>query len=97
EPLQKLAVAYGFLLNVIAIVMVIYASPYYWKQEYHNSVFTGYAWVQELIHGHPDCIRSELGVRLPVFIALVEQLCILGMADSRFVTLEEQVAIFLYM
>ncbi|KAJ3792518.1 hypothetical protein GGU11DRAFT_669611, partial [Lentinula aff. detonsa] len=86
----------AFLMNVITTVALIYASPYYWKQEYHNSAFTGHAWIQELIHGHPDHIRSELGVRLPVFVALVEQLRVLGMEDTRYITIEEQVAIFLY-
>ncbi|KAJ3742751.1 hypothetical protein EV360DRAFT_57745, partial [Lentinula raphanica] len=50
-----------------------------------------------LIHGHPDRIRNELGVHLHVYIALVEQLRSLGLKDSRYITLEEQVAIFLYM
>ncbi|KIK58489.1 hypothetical protein GYMLUDRAFT_112338, partial [Collybiopsis luxurians FD-317 M1] len=68
----------------------------YWKQLYHNSCLTGYGWVQELIHSHPDCIQSEHGVRLHVFVALVEQLQALGIENSRNITLEKQAAIFLY-
>ncbi|KAF5376797.1 hypothetical protein D9757_009487 [Collybiopsis confluens] len=97
EPLKALLAAYGFLVNVITIVTAIYISPFYWKQPYHTSALTGYGWVLELVHGHPERIRTELGVHLHVYIALVEQLRLLGMADSRYVKLEEQVAIFLYM
>jgi hypothetical protein len=97
DQLKKLVVAYAFLVNVIAVVVTVYAAPNYWKQDYHNSQFRGLAWVKELIHGHPDRIRSELGVRLHVFITLVEQLRTLGLKETQFVTVEEQVAIFLYM
>ena len=38
----------------------------------------------------------ELGVNHEAFIALIDQLCHMGHTDSRFVSLEEQVAIFLY-
>jgi hypothetical protein len=97
DQLKKLVVAYAFLVNVITVVVTVYAAPNYWKQEYHNSQMTGLAWVKELIHGHPDRIRSELGVRLHVFIALVEQHRALGMEQTRYVSLEEQITIFLYM
>ncbi|KAJ3735569.1 hypothetical protein DFJ43DRAFT_966663, partial [Lentinula guzmanii] len=71
------------LLNVVVTVTTIYASPYYWKQDYHTSALSGHAWVQELIKGHPERIRCELGVHLHVFIALVEQLRVMGMRDTR--------------
>jgi hypothetical protein len=47
--------------------------------------------------GHPDCIKTELGMRLYVFKRLIPDLSDLGMAPSQHISLEEQVAIFLYM
>jgi hypothetical protein len=95
---QQLILAAAYIVNVIGIATTLYASPLYWKQEYHNSKLSGEAWVEELIHGHPDWIRTELGMRLHVFLAFVDELrslCLLG--DSKNVSLTEQVAIFLYM
>jgi hypothetical protein len=72
------------------------ATPLYNKQIYHNSILSGHGWVQELLHGHPDRIRTELGMRKEVFIELVRELMNSGILDSRYVSAEEQVAIFLY-
>lgn len=63
---------------------------------YHTSILSGHQWVLELITGHPDRIRSELGVRKEVFLHLILELRQAGHVDSKHVTLEEQVAIFLY-
>ena len=63
---------------------------------YHTSILTGEGWVMELFAGHPCQIHTELGVSHEVFIALIDELCHMGHTDSRFVSLEEQVAIFLY-
>jgi hypothetical protein len=67
------------------------------KEPYHTSILSGYAWVQELLHGHPEHIHTELGVHKEVFHALIEVLLSMGHGDSRNVTLQEQLAIFLYM
>ena len=69
---------------------------YHMKEPYHTSLLSGYAWVQELLNGHPECIRTELGVHKEVFYALIEELQSMGHRDSKYVTLEEQLAIFLY-
>ena len=47
---------------------------YYIKEPYHTSILSGYAWLQELLHVHPECIRTELGVYKEVFHALIERL-----------------------
>ena len=70
---------------------------YHMKEPYHTSILSGHAWVQELLHGHPERIRTELGVHKEVFLALVEELQSMGHGDSKYVTLQEQLAIFLYM
>ncbi|KAF9235700.1 hypothetical protein BU15DRAFT_23857, partial [Melanogaster broomeanus] len=64
---------------------------------YHTSILSGQQWVLELLHGHPKRICCELGMHRKVFLQLISELRELGHADSRFVSLEEQLAIFLYM
>jgi len=66
----------------------------YMKEPYHTSILSGYAWLQELLHGHPEHICTELGVLKEVFHALIRELQSMGHGDMRYVTLEEQLAIF---
>jgi hypothetical protein len=51
----------------------------------------------ELLEGHHNRIRCELGVSRDVFLELIEELRRLGHGNSKYVSLEEQLAIFLYM
>jgi hypothetical protein len=73
-----------------------YTHTYYDKQPYHTSALSGSTWVNELIHGHPERIRCELGVHHHVYLVLLNVLREGGIHDSKNVTLEEQLAIFLY-
>jgi hypothetical protein len=66
-------------------------------EPYHTSILTGEGWVTELLHGHPERIRCELGVHQHVFLELIRELRRLGHDRSKYVSLEEQLAIFLYM
>jgi hypothetical protein len=66
-------------------------------QPYHTSILSGEGWVMELLSGHPNRIRCELGVSHDVFTELVYELRELGYGNSKYVSLEEQLAIFLYM
>jgi uncharacterized phage protein gp47/JayE len=66
------------------------------KQPYHTSILSGEAWVQELLNGHPGRIRCELGVSKHVFQQLIRELHTMGYMPTRHVSLEEQLAIFLY-
>lgn len=63
---------------------------------YHTSALTGAMWVNELLTGHPGRFRTELGVHRSTFILLVKAMQKLGLQSSRHVSIEEQVAIFLY-
>lgn len=64
---------------------------------YHTSVLSGEAWVLELMTGHPDRIRNNLGISLDVFQSLLFVLRSNGCVQSRNgVSVEEQLAIFLY-
>ncbi|KAF8803199.1 hypothetical protein BYT27DRAFT_7110164 [Phlegmacium glaucopus] len=50
----------------------------------------------ELLAGHPRRIRCELGVHRHVFLELIQELQRLGHGRSKYLSLEEQLAIFLY-
>jgi hypothetical protein len=73
-----------------------YSLPLYDKIPYHDSAFTGADWVRELLNGHPERIRNELGMHKHVFHRLLSDLSDAGVCSSRHVYLEEQLAIFLY-
>jgi hypothetical protein len=63
---------------------------------FHTSILTGQAWVDKLLMGHPNRILFSLGMRKDVFLKLVSIMRSQGLEDSRWVTLEEQLAIFLH-
>ena len=65
-------------------------------EPYHTSILTGEGWVMELLGGHPDRIRCELGMSLEVYSDLISDLRAMGYGNSKHVSLEEQLAIFLY-
>ena len=54
----------------------------YIREPYHTSALSGEAWVLELLCGHPDQIRTELGVSLEVFNDLIQELHHLGYNNS---------------
>ena|ERR1700683_258128 len=67
------------------------------QEPYHTSILTGEGWVLELLSSHPKRICCELGVSHKVFLELSGELRQLGYNNSKYVSLEEQLAIFLYM
>ena len=92
-------VQYAVLLLSILINATgnVVASMYPKSPEpYHTSALSGEGWVIELLTGHPERIRCELGIHAPAFATLISELRALGHTDSKFVSLEEQLAIFLY-
>ena len=78
------------------LAVLEFSQTYYNKTPYHDSVLTGAGWVHELLEGHPKRIRRELGVHKHVFRALIITLQNAGYVPSKYLTLEEQLAIFLY-
>jgi hypothetical protein len=63
---------------------------------YHTSALSRSDWVQELLTGHPERIRTELGVHRGTFILLIKSLQMLGLRSSHHASIEEQLSIFLY-
>ncbi len=55
-------VTYEFMIDCIAVC--------HNQIPYHTSVLSGEGWVQELITGHPQRMRTELGVHQSTFIVL---------------------------
>jgi hypothetical protein len=94
EDLIIQAASAAVLASGLAVLK--YAQTYLNKTPYHNSMLTGAGWVSELLEGHSKHIRRELGVHKQVFQALITALQNAGYTPSKFVTLEEQLAIFLY-
>ena len=82
-------------LSLLIPTLLCLIFRYHMKEPYHTSIFSGYAWVQKLLNGHPEHIHTELGMHKGVFYALIEELQSMGHGDTRYVTLEEQLAIFL--
>ena len=89
-------IAITFQLSLLLPTLMRLINHYYMKEPYHTSILSGYAWLQELLQGHPERIRTELGVHKEVFHALIRELQSMGHGDTKYVTLEEQLAIFLY-
>ena len=51
-----------------------YVQVHYNKRRYHDSALSGVVWVLELLAGHPERIRKELGVHKHVFYSLISTL-----------------------
>lgn len=84
------------LIAVITTLLAFLDTPKD-PEPYHTSILSGQGWVDELLSGHPDHICCKLEVRREVFIELIAVLHSFGFGDSKYVQLEEQLAIFLYM
>ena len=80
------------ILAATSAILTMRAPP----EPYHTSILTGEGWVLELLAGHPGRIRCELGVHHRVFALLIEELCAMGYNNAQHVSLEEQLATFLY-
>jgi hypothetical protein len=96
EARRIAAAAAGFFINTVVFAASAYAGSFYDKIPYHTSTLTGEMWVAELMSGHPERIKAELGMRLHVFLSMVQALSAVGLKASRHISLEQHVAIFLY-
>jgi hypothetical protein len=93
---QVMALLAAVMVHIIAAAAMIIVGPFD-KIPYHTSALTGQMWVNELLAGHPDRIKNELGMRKHVFQGFVLALRLSGLEHKRDITVEEQAAIFLYM
>lgn len=73
-------------------------SAHFDKVSKNNSKLTGQAWLDELLRGHAKRFYSNMGMHKSVFRSLVRELRDrAGLCDTRYVSAEEQLAIFLYL
>ena len=85
------------IITIISITHTVFEpSPHSDPEPYHMSALSGEGWLLELLTGHPERICNELGMYAETFNHLILHLRAYGHVDSRFISLEEQVAIFLY-
>ena len=94
---QRIILYAALIVSVIVSATANMLQSLYVTEAYHTSALSGEAWVLELLCGHPNRIRTELGVSHEVFGELIQELHATGHQNSRYVSLEEQLAIFLYM
>jgi hypothetical protein len=75
-----------------------YVTSHLIKTPMYNSTLSGQAWLQELLSGHPVRFHDNIGMSKHVFRKLVHELQMYaGLEDSKHVTKEEQLAIFLHL
>jgi hypothetical protein len=86
----------GVLAHIAYEIMIDRIAAQYKRIPYHTSILSGEGWVHELLAGHPERMRKELGVYRSTFIVLVKALQSVGLRSSRHVSIEEQLSIFLY-
>ena len=95
QAFQQMTHLFTLVSRVIVLNIASIIQAHYLK-EHHTPILTGHMWVLGLLGRHPEHIHTELGVHHHIFYAIVDELLELGHLDSRFVTLEEQLVIFLY-
>lgn len=88
------------IFSLITCVTVIIVQPLAHRKKasepYHTLALSGEAWVIELLVGHPDRIQCELGMDTFIFAELIAELCAQGHKNTKFISLEEQLAILSY-
>jgi len=90
------------LLVGTTVIIVVYASmlayaSHFEKVAQHTSILRGQQWLDELHEGHPGRFKNEMGMSKYIFNRLLEVLQEDGrLHDTRYVTAQEQLAIFLH-
>ena len=83
-------------MSIILTATAALLQSMFTKEPYHTSILMGEGWVMELLAGNERRIHCELRVHCEVFAALIADLCEMGHRNSKYVSLEEQLAIFLH-
>ena len=96
EAFQIFLNAFSLIFEVAFKAMIDDYAHHYIHTPYHTSSLSGAGWVEELLTGHPQHIQNELGVSQGMFIILIKALQLAGLQSSCHMSMEEQLAIFLY-
>ena len=63
-----------------------------------TSMLTGWLWLNELLEGHPTRFQEQMGMAHHVFCQLSNELQMhCGLSDAKYVTADEQLAIYLHL
>jgi hypothetical protein len=93
---QILAMSRLIMLQGIQECIFLYASRFN-KVPQHTSILSDQDWITELIAGHNGQFHNEMGMNKHIFWKLLSVLRTdAGLLDTRHVSSEEQVAIFLH-
>src|SRR5271155_948255 len=76
----------GLLVSMMLVSMATVIQSIHSKvrKPYHTSVLTGEGWLVELLTGHPERIRCELGMHREIFVKLVKTLRRMGHSNSKY-------------
>jgi hypothetical protein len=96
SPRKRRAAAVTAVLAAAALVQRKYLADFN-KTARNDSKLTGKAWLDELLTGHSKRFYRSMGMNKHVFKQLLRELIQTGLHDTRYVTAEEQLAIFLYL
>ena len=88
---------YFYAKSIALICILVYYYSYGYRDRVHNFILSGDSFVHELLIGHECSCFDLLRVSKGCYMNLSNELKERGLlADSRNVTVEEQVAIFLF-
>jgi hypothetical protein len=93
---QQRAAAVAVVLASTAFIQCKFSVDFN-KQARNNSLLTGQEWLDELLIGHPKRFYASMGMHKHVFQELLRELIKVGLHDTRYVSSEKQLAIFLYL
>ena len=95
--LVNLVAAASFLFLAASRDAALLYSTRFDRTPVHTSRLSGQQWLDELANGHPQRFYNEMGLRKHVFKKLIRVLGTdAGLVDTRHVSAEEQLAIFLH-
>ena len=86
----------AIIFKIACRIVINNLTTLYTHTPYHTSALSGADWVQELLTGHPRRIKTKLGVSCSTFALLLKSLQALDVKPSHHVSVEVQLAIFLY-
>ena len=94
---RRVALLVGITVVIVGYAAVLAAASRFEKVAQHTSILRGQQWVDELREGHPGRFKNKMGMSKHVFDRLLEVLQEDGeLNDTRYVSAQEQLAIFLH-
>lgn len=88
----------ALLVAIAGGVVTNYMAPLLFPTPMNTSVLTGMGWLRELLNGHPTRFYDAFAMPKQVFQKLVAELKLYaGLKSSKYICMEEQVALFLHM